>query len=143
MAPPRKLPDDATLKALLGAGLSHVEIGRRYGVTHHTVGRHAARLGFPPRRLRHSQLIPWTVREEHAELYPHRMLRLMGRLAIGEPVPDSEMVKLTAWLAARQEDGTVVDYDYETGWHYVPRVAEDGDDVIRRPVGVREHNPNG
>lgn len=45
---PRRLPDDATLCALVTSGEFYAEIARRYAVTDDAVRKHARRLGFAP-----------------------------------------------------------------------------------------------
>lgn len=144
MAQPRRRPDDATLRAWLAEGITYKEMTERWlektgieiteGAISVYLARHRDRLGFPLRRPRYAELIPWRVRDAHATHEAVRMLRLEARLRKGEKLPEYDRQRLEDWKKFLQEDKRVVHYDpdYRYGFVYVPRQKGD-DDLIRPP----------
>lgn len=146
MAQPRRRPDDQTLRAWLAEGITYKEMTERWfektglevseGAISVYLARHRDRLGFPLRRPRYSDLIPWRVRDAHGRHEALRMLRLEARCRKGEKLPEADLKRLEDWKAFLKEDNLVVDYEpgYHYGFVYVPRQKGDRE-LIRPPKG--------
>ncbi len=99
----------------------------------------ASRFGLPQRRNRWDDLLPWRVLGQHRDAKEGRLLRLAGRRRAGLKNSPEFDAWLDSWLRELEENGRpVVAYYPDTveGFHYHPRVPEDGDgewDLIRRP----------
>jgi hypothetical protein len=78
-------------------------------------------------------LIPWQVQRQHRWSYAVMMLRTEWRRRVGIEVSPDMRARLDRWLTQLREDGTVVDYDPETGFHYVSRRPGVDLDLIREP----------
>ncbi|MEU6959579.1 hypothetical protein [Streptomyces chrestomyceticus] len=100
-----------------------------------------ARRGLKKRIARNTELIPWSVNEEHLFAYPLAMLRVEARLRDGFELREVDAKRLASWKKELEQANAVVYYDPDTdaGFHYVPR--EDGDDdLIRKPLqATRDH----
>lgn len=71
-------------------------------------------------------LMPWAVRPEHRWAYPAKMLRFEGRRRAGKPLRPKDEHELDNFIARRVEENTVVHYDPDFGFAYVPRQPGDG-----------------
>ncbi|MYT31763.1 hypothetical protein GTY73_23770 [Streptomyces sp. SID8354] len=93
-----------------------------------------SRRGLKRRTARNTDLIPWTVKEEHWFAYPLAMLRIEARVREGFDLREVDAKRHASWKKFLEEENAVVYYDADTeeGFFYVPR--EDGDtDIIRQP----------
>jgi len=113
------------------------ETGTRIGVS--AVSMAVDRFDLPKRRNRWDDLLPWRISGVHRDAKEAKLLRLAGRRRAGLSNPPDFELWLDGWLEELEEKGRpVVAYypDSEEGFHYHPRVPEDGDgewDLIRRP----------
>lgn len=84
---------------------------------------------------RYVDLIPWTLRPEHRDLYPAKMLRRLGRERSGAKLTEAQTEELARWVRRLRDADVVVHYDPETpeGFHYVPRQETDKD-LVRVPA---------
>lgn len=148
MGAPRKLPTSDVLLELRHQGWTYAQIAAEYGVGISAVYlqlRQAKAIERPLKR--HSDLIPWRVKTEHAHAHPVAMLRLLGRKNRGDQLPDVKDRMLTKWLREVKEADVVVCYDPEYpanpasplvgGFYYSRRRPEDGDSLTR----VQEDSP--
>jgi hypothetical protein len=114
------------------------EVERRTGqkVTRNAVTMAMARHGLSSNPTRYSEEIPWRVRQKHERHYALAMLRLYARQRRGVKLNREQDQRLTSWLGQLQENDRVVFYEPNSpeGFYYVPRLPEDGKDIIRRPV---------
>lgn len=90
------------------------------------------RAGLPPRLPRYDDVIPWTVKDEDARLYPAAMLRVTARLRRGDAITPELMARWESWFSDLKATNMVVNYTRENGWEYVPRQPGDKD-IIRQP----------
>ena len=143
MPAPKILPTSDVLVKLRQQGWTYDDIAAEYGVTKGAVYLALRQAKAVKDRPRYDQLIPWTVKSEHASARPAMMLRLFGRREAGLEIPRPKARMLDKWLAEVREADVVVDYapDFPPnpaspvtgGWHYRRRIAEDGDGLIRKP----------
>lgn len=88
-------------------------------------------------RPRYEDMIPWTVKTEHASRRDVEYLRAEGRRRKGEALSEKEARRLTEWKKLLKEKGAVVTYnpDSEQGFFWVPFDPEKDapGDLIRRP----------
>lgn len=136
------LPDRTELRRMKDAGMTHQQIAdeveKRTGqkVTRNAVTMAMARHGLSSNPTRYSEEIPWRVRQKHERHYALAMLRLYARQRRGVKLNREQSQRLTSWLGQLQGADRVVFYEPESpdGFYYVPRLPEDGDGIIRRPV---------
>lgn len=85
-------------------------------------------------KARYVDLIPWTLRPEHRDLYPAKMLRRLGRERSGATLTEAQAEELARWVRKVKTAKAVVHYDPETpkGFHYVKREETDTD-LVRVP----------
>lgn len=142
MAAPRLLPDKTTLERLRRQGITYKEIAEMYGVTDAAVYLRLKADGLAKgRTVSHKDLIPWTVKGEHAHAHPALMLRVLSRRQQGLTNSEPRERMLDRWLAGLEEHNVVVCYDPDAlpnpaspvtgGWFYSPRRKGDGDSIIR------------
>jgi len=84
----------------------------------------------------YADVLPWLhVEPEHRHSYHLSMLRLEARRRGGEELGEAHLGRLGSWLRELQEINAVVLYDPETpdGFYLVPRLARDGQGLVRRP----------
>jgi hypothetical protein len=138
---PAKVLSDNEVDQLVRQGRTPAQIADYYHDHHHVdVTPEAVEMNLRRRgvevqwRMRHEDLIPWIIAEEHKDRYAPRMLRNLGRRRAGERLRASEAKKLDAWLSRLEREQVVVDYrrDEAEPWVYVPRRADD-DEYVRRP----------
>lgn len=144
MPAPRQLPGTEVLLSLRKQKWTYEQIANEYGVTPGAVYLRLREAGAVKKRPRHSELIPWKVRNEHMHAHPVAMLRLLARRQGGEELPKRKQQQLDKWLREIEEAGVVVCYDPEQGpnpaspkvggWYYSRRRDSDGDGPIRPPV---------
>ncbi len=82
-------------------------------------------------------LLPWLhVKPEHQHGYHPTMLRMEARRGAGQGPGAVGKLLLSAWLRELRELNAVVLYDPDTpdGFYLVPRLAQDGQGMVRRPV---------
>ena len=116
--------DRATLKRYVQLGLTQEEMVVRFREeTGETRGRAAfavamSRYGVKSIKRREtkvfSETLPWRVKAEHANQYPARMLRALGRREAGAKLPKAEAKRLDSWLKDLDEDNAVIHYDPDT-----------------------------
>lgn len=136
------LPDRTELRRMRDSGMTHQQIAdeveRRTGqrVTRNAVTMAMARHGLSGNPTRYSEEIPWRVRQKHERHYALAMLRLYARTRRGVKLNRDQTQRLDSWLGQLRENDRVVYYEPDSpdGFYYVPRQAEDGDNIIRRPV---------
>ncbi|MFP3714508.1 hypothetical protein [Puerhibacterium sp. TATVAM-FAB25] len=81
-------------------------------------------------------LLPWLhVKPEHQHGYHPTMLRMEARRRAGQGPGAVGRLRLSSWLRDLRELNAVVLYDPDTpdGFHLVPRLAQDGQGMVRRP----------
>ena len=139
--------DKATLKRYVQLGLTQEEmVTRFYEETGETRGRAAfavamSRYGVKSikrPRPRYTETLPWRVKAEHANQYPARMLRALGRREAGAKLPQAEAKRLDSWLKDLDEDNAVIHYDPDTpqGFWRVAR-PKNNDGYILKEVETR------
>lgn len=96
-------------------------------VSEQAIAARRRRLELPPATEvhRYSDLIPWRVRKADTNRHPVIMLRALGRQRAGRPLSQARRAELRNWIDARERTQTVVTYDRERGFRYVPRRADD------------------
>jgi hypothetical protein len=139
------LDKDWLRKRWVDEGLSRKEIVELFAketgttITVQAVSMAVDRYDLPKRRNRWDDLLPWRIDGKHRDAKEAKLLRLAGRRRAGLSNPPDFETWLDGWLEELKEAGRpVVAYypDTEDGFHYHPRVPEDGDgewDLIRRP----------
>lgn len=134
MAGRRIIPGRDILAHWVEEGLSQQEmVDRVYDLTGEHVTRQAISMALQRHnltaetRVRYKDELPWTVAEQHAQAYPARMLRLLGRSRRGEHLSAEDTRRLTNWLAELREKDLVVGYnpEYEGGFAYCDRHPSD------------------
>ena len=136
--PATKIQDRAELLRWFDEGRTYAwmvaEYRRKYDlvVVQSMFGNFRSRHGLGRRISRDRELIPWAVAAEHRWDYPVAMLRLEARRREGRPLLPDDRDRLRAWTARLNRDRTVVEYDPQRGFGYVPRLPDD-DDIVRRP----------
>lgn len=71
-------------------------------------------------------LVPWAeIAKAHRWDYALTMLRLEERRRRGEDLEPGMKQRIDRWLAIREADDSVVAYDPDRGFEYVPRRPED------------------
>jgi hypothetical protein len=131
---------DAKLRALFNAGVEYDEIARLNEIsegwlpTRSTVKRKLERMGMPPRRKSHRDLIPWTLRPEHSDDRFRHMLQVESRSRAGCEQSDTDRKLISMLQRVLNANGKplVVGYHPETGFFLANRTADDTD-IIRRP----------
>ncbi|WP_159793545.1 hypothetical protein [Puerhibacterium puerhi] len=86
-------------------------------------------------------VLPWLhVEPEHRHSYHLMMLRMEARRRAGEELREVDLGRLGSWLRNLEELNAVVLYDPETpdGFYLVPRLAQDGQGIARRPGPGRQ-----
>jgi len=142
MAAPRKLPDKTTLERLRRNGATYKDIAEQYDVTEAAVYLRLKADGLSKdRKVSHKELMPWTIKAEHAHTHPALMLRLLSRRnqGLGNSAVRERM--LDKWLGEIEAANVVVCYDPAMGpnpaspttggWFYMRRTKKDGVNVIR------------
>lgn len=146
MSNQRRVPDADQLRAYLDRGLTHAEIAEAWlkdsgvKVSRSTVSMAVARFGLkdhsPRAHMRHSDLIPWKLQQEHVYRPEARLLRLEGRRRAGHELRDDELRWLENWKQELSAAGAVIHYDPDTeeGFFWVsrldPKVVTKGDDDL-------------
>lgn len=126
MGAPRILPDNATLIRWAESGMTHEQIAEEvYRTTGHRVARSTVsvalhRAGVAKRLPRYEREIPWVVKSQHAMSYPARMLRDLGRIRAGNPLPAEEKERFDSWWKYIVDEDVVVCYDPDNGFFYAP-----------------------
>lgn len=118
---------------------------RKYGVRVSLAGfsELRSRMGWERRAVWNTELLPWTVKEEHRPHYFAAQLRALGRSRANKPLSHDQDTRLNAFLADLEKANAVVHYDPDTeeGFFMVPRESFDTD-IIRRPLdGGRTRTP--
>lgn len=112
MPAPRQLPDGETLLKHRLDGWSLQDIADHYGVTKGAVYLQLRQVpGAVTPRSTNKDLIPWRVKREHAHERPVENLRLLARVAKGQPVPADKLRRLNRWIDEMQIADAVIDYD--------------------------------
>jgi hypothetical protein len=127
MAPTKYTPDRNEFIRWIEEGLTHQQMADRvYERTGHRVTREAISVaigsyGLSKRKMRYKREIPWRVKEQHATLYPIRMLRLLGRRNFDLPIEPPLEKELDSWLSRLDREGLAVGYDPDDdqGFHYI------------------------
>lgn len=134
--------DTAKLRALFRAGLTYDEIAdinfrsTGYRPTRSGVAKKFERLGFPPRRPSHSDLIPWRIDAAHNSDRLRHMLQAESRKRQGIEISDKDrtLVALLHELLFGRGRFLVVGYDKRIGFYLTERHDAD-EDIIRMPNG--------
>ena len=146
----RILPSDAELIRMVEQGLTQAQIARKIEeevkrpISRSAVSVALSRAGLSRPRVPRAELLPPGVREEHAAMYPARMLRAESRLRADEYLSDAEKHRLDTWKANLEARGDAVTYHrcrrhtcgsdspeqtgHAEGWFYIPR--NPGDDIF-------------
>ncbi len=133
MAPPTLVPDKNTLQRWADEGLTHKQMADRHEqetgirVTRTAISAAMVRYGLAESGNRYRTHVPWRVKVEHAQAYPVRMLRLLGRADDGGELNELEQQALDRWLEKMVEDRTIVAYDPDSdgGFFYIDRRYKD------------------
>lgn len=143
----RLLPDTATLRRWVEAGMTHAEIAKEvervtgHRVTRSSVSAALSRAGLTKETNRYVTELPWRVRIEHMTAYPARMLRLLGRRRAGFELSEADNERLDSWLATLKAEGLVVAYcPDKIGFLYV-EADEVGDGAKGVPIRRRTISP--
>lgn len=151
MAPPRRRPDDATLKRWFEDGWSYQHMADYWAAQpegHKLTPQAFMRACYKadwyvPRQARHmgTDLLPWTdIRAEHMDMYEVQMLRRESLRRAGHQFPkhDYEIQRLNAWLQGLRDEDAVIAYkrDTQQGWWRVKRKHTD-QDIVRLPEGYK------
>lgn len=137
------VPNPTQMRRYVERGLTQQQIADEYekdtGIrcTRQAIGMALARYDMKtvrPRK-RHTELLPWVIRREHAMANDARMLRMEGRRRLGEQLREKDLRILEGWMMRLDEQDAVVHYDPDTekGFWWVPRKPEDGRGLIRKP----------
>lgn len=131
MSNARRVPDADQLRAYLDRGLTHAEIAEAWlkdsglDVKRQTISMAIARYGLtdhsPRAHIRHKDLIPWKLEQEHVYKPEARLLRLEGRRRAGHQLRDDEIRWLENWKAELLASWAVVHYDPDRGFDWVDR----------------------
>lgn len=151
MAPPRKLPDAATLASLRDKGMRIKDIAERYDVTEAAVWRALTKAGLVPQRKSTRDILPWKIERKHAGAQIMTHFRMIVRQINGEEIPPSDLRRLTEWLTALDEDGVSVAYHPDAppnqasstgGFYYVAREDRDVNRIrVPEEVASPEEEP--
>jgi hypothetical protein len=135
---------ESKLRALFRAGLTYDEIAavneraEGWKPSRAAVKRKYEALGEPPRHIRHTDLLPWKMRQEHDTDLMRHMLGAESRsrnLKPGETLSDTDR-KLVSLLHEKlfgRGKLMVVGYHPDVGFYLTERKDSD-DDIIRRPA---------
>ena len=133
MSNARRVPDADQLRAYLDKGLTHAEIAEAWlkdsgiSVSRSTISMAVARFNLtdhsPRAHIRHKDLIPWKLEQEHVYKPEARLLRLEGRRRAGHQLRDDEIRWLENWKAELAAANAVVHYEPDTdeGFYWVDR----------------------
>ena len=93
-------------------------------------------------RIRYERYLPWTVRQEHANLYNAIMLRLAARVDKGEKLTEANAKRLSSWKEALVRDNVVIHYEPETHQGFFRVLRREGIDLgyIREPDPEEEND---
>ena len=137
------VPDETQMRRYVERGLTQQQIADQYekdtGIrcSRAAIGMALARYDMTTSRPRprHTDLLPWEVRQEHRMMNDARMLRFEARRRAGMELREKDRKALEGWLLRLKEQNAVVHYEPDTdkGWWWVPREPQDGRSIIRRP----------
>lgn len=84
---------------------------------------------------RYDDLLPWSVKVEHAYMYIPKLLRFEARKRRGLPLDPRDERRLQVFKDKLAAENAVVHYDADTeqGWWTVPRREGIDTDIIRDP----------
>lgn len=140
--PVRQTPPDTWLRERYREGLTYQEMcdlwfdetGIRVNRSAMSAAISRAGLG-GGRRARYSSTIPWTVHGEDLGAPEAVALRILGRIEAGVPVTAKDQRRLATMRRRLEMAGNPVISYVESGphrgWHWLERVPEDGDSMIR------------
>lgn len=132
MPRPPILPDSSTLRNLRRDGWTYQAIADQYGVSVSAVYQQLRDIpGVVAPRARYVNALPWTVAVEHKDSKHAEALRHLARRTAGGTLLPAKDRALDKWLAEREADGCVVDYDRDAGFRLVRRRKSDGDGYVR------------
>lgn len=113
----RILPPDEELRYLVQErGLTQSQIAKLveretgHKIARSTISVALNRAGLSKPREPRAELMPAGVREDHAAMYPARMLRAESRLRQGAPLPEAERIRLESWKETLRAKGKGVAY---------------------------------
>ena len=137
---PRRWMADAKMRALFNAGLTYDEIAEinerseGWRPSRSGVLRKYERMGMPPRRQNHSDLIPWVLAPEHSDDRFRHMLQAESRARAGGEisVTDRKLTSMLHDLLFGRGKLMVVGYHQDVGFYLAERDEQDGD-IIREP----------
>lgn len=146
---PKRWMSDAKLRQLWNDGVSYDEVAQINGrvegwePSRSGVFRKYERMGMPPRRQHHKDLIPWTIRPEHSDDRFRHMLQAEGRKRSGGELSgtDRKLVSMLHDLLYGRGKLMVVGYHPEVGFYTTERLDTD-EDIIRAPKKPREAHPD-
>ena len=115
MPAPRLLPDNDVLIMLRNKGLPYDEIAAMYGVTRGAVYLRLQQAHAVKPRARHTDTLPWRVAMRHQHATPAKLLRDLGRLREGKPVPIHRRRRVQNWTQDLKARGLVVCYRPDFG----------------------------
>jgi len=140
---PRKLtPSKQDLERYVREGMTHEQIAAEHEkqtgarVARSSISAAIHRYGLSEHKHRYTAEVPWRLRGKDAKAYPIRMLRLLGKRRLGEPLEDGEAKRLDSWLRTLREENAVVawDPDANPSVFYVEREKDDPVDI---PIRVQ------
>ena len=135
------VPDRNRMEGYLTRGLTNPQIVEQYEkdtgirVTRQAISMALQRYGMTPTipRQNYRDLLPWTVRPEHKMQSDARLLRMEMRRRLGKPLTQRDLTWLTNWKTSLNEEGAVVNYTPELGFHWIERREGVDTDLIRKP----------
>lgn len=148
MPQPRKLPDPSILIGMRNKGKTLGEIASKYDVTEGAVWNVLHVAGETNDRYTYKEIVPWEIEPEHRALQLMEQFRRIVRLRHDLPLTDVDKRRLVKWLRTIRQDQVIINYHPDApggeenaaspvkgGFYYDPRVAADGDALLRMPAG--------
>lgn len=138
---PAKILSDSLLGRLMREGKTDAQVVRYLAehenitVTRQAISAWRKRRGQDMRPLS-PRAMPWTLREEHRQLEPAKVIRWHARVERGDPIPDADRVRYERAIAVLKERDAVFDYDPNSdhGWRLTPRRPGVDTGIIREPA---------
>jgi hypothetical protein len=134
MSANRLLPPLQEILKLVEKGMTHAQIAEMVSAsTGELVSRSSVSAALSradkTNRIRYERHLPWTVRNEHANLYHAIMLRFAARVELGEELSEANYKRYQSWKKALEQDNAVFHYEPETLKGFYRVLRRDGIDL--------------